>query len=44
MTLPAGLDTCVNPPIILVHKTSMSAVHEEVTEVAFHGHAVLRLS
>jgi len=43
MTLPAGLDTCVNPPTILVCKTSTSAVHEEVTEVAFHGHACLEI-
>ena len=38
MTLPAGLDTCVDSMIILVSNSSLSAVHEEVTGMAFYGH------
>lgn len=38
MTSPAGADTCVDATAILVCKMQMSAVHEEVTGMAFHGH------
>ena len=44
MTLPAGVDTRLKPPTILVCNLLMSAVHEEVTAVAFHGHAYSKVS
>lgn len=44
MTLPAGVDTRLKPPTILVCNLLMSAVHEEVTAVAFHGNAYSKVS
>jgi hypothetical protein len=42
-TLPAGLDTCVDSIIILVSNPPLSAIHEEVTGMAFHGHSSYEL-